>query len=88
MTLALEADSDELTGATTYELADGRCSGTLEFLSGDGSTVELREHVSDGDCVGAGDITVELIDSDSLSFEYRATKKSGADQFVRGVLTR
>lgn len=88
MTLTLVGGDGELTGTTTYDLVDGKCSGRLAFVSGDATVVEFRERISNGHCVGAGDVSVRSLTTDSVSFEYRATKRSGATQVVRGVLTR
>lgn len=88
MTLTLSADKGGLTGSTSYDLRDGVCRGELEFVSGDASVVDLRERISNGHCVGSGDISVRYLTDSSVSFEYRATKRSGATQVVRGVLTR
>jgi hypothetical protein len=88
MTLTLVGGDGELTGTTTYDLVDAKCSGSLAFVSGDATVVEFRERISNGHCVGAGDVSVRSLTTDSVSFEYRATKRSGATQVVRGVLTR
>jgi len=88
MTLTLAPSDGALTGETTYDLSSKTCIGDLEFVSGDATVVRLREHIVSGQCIPSGRISVQYLTDDSVSFEYRSTKRNGAAQVVRGVLTR
>ncbi len=88
MTLTLIPNDGALAGDTTYNLGSKTCTGNLEFVSGDATVVSLRENIVSGHCISSGDISVQDLTNDSVSFEYHSTKRNGATQVVRGVLTR
>jgi hypothetical protein len=65
-----------------------RCSGTLRRISGgDPSLVRFQEHITSGDCVRGGEITLTMVQG-TLSFTWHGRDDEGTFITVVAVLNR